>query len=369
MRNLGQRLRRPGSVNIHWVDNFARTFARQGLYLNREQFASMLWTAHGIKKWPGEPPVNLKYLYANGDCVRAMPPLSFILSDEILAATCNELILMSIHHQQESLSEQRHVRRVPLKPSALTPDEAHHMSQSLDGLRCFEPVDIYNTNIQAYDGLLAAIQKCQKLEGFGATDNRKDDEYSMLLMDVSTFWMTFRLLYSFTGLVPILQDLFLILGPWHNYMYSHTLVWSEFRSSFLADAYFTLFPKENLFFRPKLLVSSTFFTWLRAAYPSIRLKLLYTLNLLKFLASMYDIEFTRKLKRGKFLKTNPYRSRFLKLHSLFYLFEFVLPVIADYGSALKLNNWDVFWNAYVRLFRVFLCSTSKGILLLMIIFS
>ena len=35
-------LGRPGNVTVHWLDNFARTFARQGIYLDREQFVSML---------------------------------------------------------------------------------------------------------------------------------------------------------------------------------------------------------------------------------------------------------------------------------------------------------------------------------------
>ena len=48
--------------------------------------------------------------------------------------------------------------------------------------------------------------------------------------------------------------------------------------------------------------------------------------------------------------------------NLFYLFEYVLPVIADYGSALKLNDWAKFKDAYLRLFRFFLCSKSQGIL-------
>ena len=31
----------PGVVQLHWLDNFARTFARQGLYFNRNQFVNL----------------------------------------------------------------------------------------------------------------------------------------------------------------------------------------------------------------------------------------------------------------------------------------------------------------------------------------
>ena len=368
---LQQRLISPGTIAIHWLDNFARNFARQGLslssnlhslgiYLDRETFVSMLWTAHGVKLWPSPAPVSMAYVLEGGNVVRAMPRLSFLMSDELLHKLGEELQAITISLYENSLSEQRRVRRIPLKPRAITDAEEKHLRQSLDGLSSFEPVDIYNVNIQAYSGLLRSIQHCQLMEGFGVQGGPKTNSYSSMLLDVSTFWMTFRLLYSFTGLAPILCDLFVILGPWHTYMYSHVCVWSEFRSMFLASAFFSLFPSQNLFFRPRLVMSSTFFTWLRAAYPSFRPLLLLSLNTIKNLRIVYDIQYTNELKNKKLIPKNPYENVYLNLYNLFYLFEFVLPAIADYGSALKLNNWEAFRNAYLRLFRFFLTSKSQG---------
>lgn len=329
--------------------------------MDRETFVSMLWTAHGVKIWPSPAPVTMEYMYEGEAVIRAMPRLSFLLSDDVMTKLCGELEVVSISQYEISLSEQRRVRRVPLKPNAITDEEAQHMSQSIDGLSAFEPVDIYNVNVQAYSGLLRSIKHCQSMEGFGVEGGPKTEDYSGMLLDVSTFWMTFRLLYSFTGLAPILCDMFLILGPWHTYMYSHVCAWSDFRSSFLASAYFSLFPDQNLFFRPRLVASSTFFTWLRAAYPSFRPLLLLSLDTMKHLRNLYDIQYTAELKKYKTLARNPYESRYLYLYNLFYLFEFVLPVIADYGSALKLNDYQAFRNAYVRLFRFFLASRSQGL--------
>ena len=198
-----------------------------------------------------------------------MPRLSILLSDENLDFLTNQLKRMKMVYHPFSVCEQRHVRRVPLKPPALTQEEHDHLIQSLDGLSCFEPVDIYDVNIQSYDGLLRSIHKCQVMDGMGLSNSPRQDEYSVMLLDVSTFWMAFRTLYSFTGLVPSLHDVFLFLGPWHTYVYSHVCVWPNFRSSFLAAAWFKCFPNQNLFFRPRLLVSSTFFTWLRVpTYPN-----------------------------------------------------------------------------------------------------
>ena len=321
---------------------------------------SMLWTAHGIKIWPTPAPITMTYVLAGEDVIRAMPRMSYLLSDDLITRLGVELRDISISLFEVSLSEQRHVRRIPVKPRAITLAEEQHMAQSLDGLSAFEPVDIYNVNVQAYSGLMRSIRHCQLMEGFGLNDGPKDNEYSSMLLDVSTFWMTFRLLYSFTGLAPILCDMFLILGPWHTYMYSHVCVWSEFRSSFLASAFFALFPTQNLFIRPRLVVSSTFFTWLRASYPSFRPLLLETMKTLKALRTLYDIQYTIELKRHKLLPRNPYEKRYLNLYNLFYMFEFILPAIADYGSALKLNDWQTFRDAYLRLFRFFLGAKSQG---------
>lgn len=357
---LSRKLCAPGTIAIHWLDNYARTFARQGIYLDQETFVSMLWTVHGVKIWPNVSSLTMNYCYNGEDLIRAMPRLSLLLSDSVINTLSSKLGQISIGLYEVSLSEQRHVRRVPLKPNPLTVTEEKYMSQSLDGFQNFEPVDIYNVNIQAYAGLVKCIRKCQILEGFGTDSGPKHSEYSAMLLDVSTFWMTFRLLYSFTGLAPILCDLFLILGPWHTYMYAHVCAWSEFRSPFLASAYFHLFPSQNLFFRPRLLMSSTFFTWLRAAYPKFRPLLIHSLTSIKFLRTLYDIQYTISLKGKKLIPANKYKRIYIKLHNMFYFFEYVLPAIADYGSALKLNDWPAFKQSFLRLFKFFLCSKSQG---------
>ena len=106
----------------------------------------MLWTAHGVRLWPSPVPVTLEYILDGETIVRAMPRLSFLLSDEILNKLNGELQTIGISLYEFSLSEQRHVRRIPLKPIVITDDEAKHLAQSLDGLSTFEPVDIYNVN-------------------------------------------------------------------------------------------------------------------------------------------------------------------------------------------------------------------------------
>ena len=77
---------------------------------------------------------------------------------------------------------------------------------------------------------------------------------------------------------------------------------------------------------------------------------------------MYSVQFTRTLRKKKNLPQNPYDMKVLQLHNLLYLFDFVLPTVSDYGCALKLNNWNLFNQAFIRIFRIFLSSKSQGTL-------
>src|SRR6185437_10109838 len=40
------------SARLHWVDNYAKSYASRSMYSNRSLFKSCLWTAHGFKTLP-----------------------------------------------------------------------------------------------------------------------------------------------------------------------------------------------------------------------------------------------------------------------------------------------------------------------------
>ena len=166
------------------------------------------------------------------------------------------------------------VLRVPLKITAPVDDrESLHLSQSHDGLRHFVPVDIYSDNIIAIEGLISVLHTLQLQEGFGSQQHRRYGKYSLLHVDVKIFWQLVRMLYAYPGLVGIRHDLFLVFGLWHAYHYAHVAIWNEFRATFLGSAFFKVFPDQKLMQRPKLTHSTTFFTWIRLAYPLFKDKL------------------------------------------------------------------------------------------------
>ena len=127
----------------------------------------MLWTAHGVKVWKQPAPVSMSYVFQNARICSAMPPLSYILSDQVLAQLADEVCDLALNYHTTSLSTVRNVRRIPLKPLPLTEDEHIYMSQSLDGLSVFEPVDIYSITFNHMMGLWLLLQNVRPLMASG----------------------------------------------------------------------------------------------------------------------------------------------------------------------------------------------------------
>ena len=117
--------------------------------------------------------------------------------------------------------------------------------------------------------------------------------------------------------------------------------------------------RKKLLRRPTLLQSSTFLTWLRMAYPSFRTELTQTILLLKKQVLVCDIEIVNAFAAGE-KKTNPHRHRYLHLLNLQTLLEFCIPVIQDYGTALKGNDWDGFRLCLDKMVAFFSMCNAKG---------
>jgi len=283
---LGHFLKSGNSVHVHWIDNFQRfvssltldsgtifrTFARNSAHLTREFYSSLAWTAHGVKIWPMDG--NLNYVFMDGVPITATPSLALLLDANKWASIAKSISAVGFWYYETAHCVVRDILRVPVKPSPSNHAEKKHLDRSYDGLSCFYPFDIYPVNISGTEGLLTALKQCQEVDGFGLAGGTRDNQYSILMSDITIYWQLFRILHSFTGLAPIRHDLFSVLGVWHTYQHAHRLLWSEFRSTFLASAFFTLWPNETLLLEPKLKQSSTFISWLRIAYARIRPDLL-----------------------------------------------------------------------------------------------
>ena len=249
----------------------------------------------------------------DGAPIPAMPELDDILSEIELSRLVDTLSEIDIHQYDSSITVHRDVRRVPLKVSSCNEIESEHQQRSYDGLGVFCPYEIYTSNIASREGLLEALSRVQDIDGFGRPDTDRKRKYSILLADVAIYWQLFRTCYTFTGLVPIRHDLFLVLGLWHTYQHCHKLIWSEFRSHFLADSFFSLFPNESLLLAPKLLQSSTFFSYIRLSYSSWRPKLLLAIDTVKRRMIEEQFEFINELPKSK------KKRNVISVHSVIYV--------------------------------------------------
>ena len=126
--------------------------------------------------------------------------------------------------------------------------------------------------------------------------------YSILNIDVSLHNMLMHTAYSFAGMQPFLDRVFVLFGVWHCYMYAHVALWDRFRLTFLADAFFALFPNTILMRKPSLFKSSVFLTWLRIAYADFRDDLLATVEELKQRYLREDQRASRNTKKHALTK-------------------------------------------------------------------
>lgn len=260
------------------------------MQLTREMYQSLAWTAHGIKMWD-KTLFSLDYVERDGKVLQAMSELEDLIGINRVMTLAETLAEIPVTLYDNSLGVTRNVKRIPLKAEGKTRREREHNDQSYDGLKTFHPYTIHNFNVSSLRGCLEAIRACQDLDGFGRRVSSRPRQYSILLVDIAIYWQIWRMAYSFTGMVPIRHDLFLVLGLWHTFAHSHRLAWSEFRSTFLACAFFCLFPNETLLFEPKLKQSVTFFLWLRLSYVGFRLELTAAISKYKALV----IQMQRKI--------------------------------------------------------------------------
>jgi hypothetical protein len=152
----------------------------------------------------------------------------------------------------------------------------------------------------------------------------------------------------------------------------HTLHFCRFM--FLCDAYWSLKPHTILMAKPRLTLSTTFFTWIRY-FISHRFTSASRCAASKIIAHLVEpwrklgsamVEWDHKhLSNPQMLNhfspfDNPYRARFIHLYNLWTLMAFVIPAIQDYGIALKLNNNVDFMQRYLQLLLFLLYCDTPG---------
>jgi hypothetical protein len=298
-------------------------------------------------------PVTLDFVMTDEkEIIPACPPFLDCVSSQACEDLYQTLLAISHFQYDTSLCVMRDIRRVPLKPPGVTPEENKHLALSSDGLQFFHPLTLHPQNCQSTDGLLAVLANLNTTRPFF---DGVPNSYSILNVDVSLYNTLSHIVYGLDGMQFTRRNLFLLFGIWHAYLYGHVAIWDRFRAHFLADAYFHLFPKTTLMRKPSLFKSSIFFTWLRVAYPSFRDELIQTLDVLK----VQYLETDRKLPRNT-ENIQAARARYIHCINLYSLFDYALPVLQDYGASIKLNAFELFISSFKKLLLLFMMLQSAG---------
>ena len=186
----------------------------------------------------------------------------------------------------------------------------------------WRPSEIYSDNVQSKKGLLMCLSYICQRSGAGMNNHPRTGLYSLLLLDVSTYWMLIRLLYHYPCFAPLRHDLYVLFGFWHPYSYGTVAVWNTFRETFIGPAFFHIFPDDKLLNRPKLVKCTTFLTWLRVSYVSFRTLLLDMIQKNRTSSLELDVDNVRSCLAGNTSKYNEYRSRVTHLCNMYVLFDF-----------------------------------------------
>jgi len=81
-------------LRLHWVDNFAKNYASNSMFSNRELFKTCLWTAHAFKELPIDLDLSWKTM-EDGDNVAALPNIDEVLTELHLTELTMDLIHLS----------------------------------------------------------------------------------------------------------------------------------------------------------------------------------------------------------------------------------------------------------------------------------
>lgn len=166
--------------NVIWLDNFSKTLARQHPTVERGVWTPMLWTVAAVKRLHPSVRVSMDLVYDGEDVHSAMPLTIVGDPDELHAHITSQMTVSSMY--DEAMCVIHNVRRVP--PKLPSDSWAHQvdidrMSESVDGLHRFHPIEVNKHNIGANEGLMLVLKDLELMLAPG--------RYAVVVADVNVY--------------------------------------------------------------------------------------------------------------------------------------------------------------------------------------
>ena len=175
--------------NVIWLDNFSKTLARQHPTVERGVWTPMLWTVSGVKRLHRSVQVKMDLVYDGAGVQSAMPPTLVGDYEELVAHISSQMSTDSMY--DTALCVEHNVSRVPPK----LPDDAwidqvdiDRMSESVDGLSRFHPMEISKHNIGSNEGLMLVLKELDAMLAPG--------RYAVVVADINVYMRILKVLSS-----------------------------------------------------------------------------------------------------------------------------------------------------------------------------
>ena len=143
--------------------------------------------------------------------------------------------------------------------------------------------------------------------------------------------------------LPYRRTVLPLLGVWHSYKMLCKLVWRKYTYVF-KPMFEALHPRDTFYTSPKCLG-----------------QIVYVMTLTRCAASQLIGTLTEALskissdsRKCSWCRVNhPCTSAFVGLREIVHLFSYIIPIVQDYGMALKMHDFDVFMKMHTRVVLLF----------------
>ncbi len=278
--------------NVIWIDNYCKFYKLSTPNINTGPFTSRLWCAVGMIS--SNTNIDLK---TSLPCIPYDEPFKEFYTN--IEDLLNESLLGLENYFDSSTCSSIGVHWVPISPEPIV--NPHTGSYNMDN---FYPIDLLDYNLSSDIGFASSLK-------YLTNQYLNDSEQCLpVVVDIGIFWRYNKWCYNTNNDMSFFTSKMSVwLGFWHTYKELCLNIWGCGLRTLFAPLLHHLWPDQSVFFKPKLGILETYFTWCTLAYPSIR-------------EQLQDIFHKTKPKKNK----KPSLKHIL-VQNIYFFFESAIPFV------------------------------------------